>query len=291
MKNLTRCAAAATAALLLTVVFVSAQERREQDKAKPAQPNTQRQPDNRTPQQPAQPFHGQGAQNQGDRQLSACLISDNEGEVVLAKFALQKSQNAKVKEFAEQMSHDHGEFLKKLSQFAPLSTASHESGATAPEARRDSIGTTAAEDRSTENRPANAPQRPQNNRDADPQSRPNQAQAPGTRPNPPTAVAGQVDLVRIKQEIGRQCVETMKKELGEKKGAEFDKCYMGMQVGAHLHMADTLKVVKNYASPQLRTVLEDGEKTAAEHLDHAKHLLKDLEGDKRTERTAAKEDE
>lgn len=315
MKSLTQCAAAATVALL-SVVFVSAQERREQDKPKSTQPNTQRTP---TDKQPTAPFHGQTGQNQGDRQLAACLISDNEGEVALAKFALQKSQNPDVKEFAEQMIQAHGECLKKLSQFAPNLTISHGTDASVPENRRDRSATT--EDRSTtEDRPANATQRTKDDpqakpdrdakpstkqdRDANPPAKPDRDansttkpnQAPGTRGNQTTTVVtqeptGHVDLIRVKQEIGRLCVETMKKELGEKKGADFDKCFMGMQVGGHLHMADTLKVMKNYASPQLRSVLEEGEKTTAEHLAHAKQIMKSLEGEKRSERTAAKEDE
>ncbi len=311
MKNLTQCAAAATVALL-SVVFVSAQERREQDKLKSTPPATQRQPDNRVPQQPGAPFHGQAGQNQGDRQLAACLISDNEGEVALAKFALQKSENSEVKEFSEQMIQAHGEFLKKLSQFAPNATTASQDPSTL-EIRRDRTVI-------TEDRPANSTQRTKDDpqakpdrdakpttnqdRDAIPQAKPDRDansttkpnQAPGTRVNQSTTVVtqevtGQVDLIRVKQEIGRLCVETVKKELGAKQGADFDKCFMGMQVGGHLHMADTLKVMKNYASPQLRSVLEEGAKTTAEHLAHAKQIMKSLEGEKRTERTAAKEDE
>lgn len=256
MKNLTRCAVAAASALLLSVVFLSAQERRDPDKPKAVQPQPT-QP-NRT--QPTQPFHGQAGQNQGDHQLAACLISDNEGEVAIAKFVHQKTQNADVKEFADQMIKDHNEFLKKLSRFAPLSTAIQESDSS----------TTAKEDRSATEKPTTA--------------------TPRTQPVAGQDATGRVDLVRIKQEIGRQCVETAKKELGEKKGADLDKCFMGMQVGVHLHMADALKVIKNYSSQQLRSVLEEGEQTVDEHLDHARKILKDLEG-KRSERTAAKEDE
>jgi len=316
MKKLTQCAVATTAALLLSVVFVSAQERREQDKPKPTQPSSQRTPsDNRVPQPVTQPFHGQAGQSNGDQQLAACLISDNEGEVALAKFALQKSQNAEVKDFAEQMIQAHGECLKKLSQFAPNSKASQGSDPSAVEIRRDRSAT-------TEDRPANSAQRTKDDsqtksdrdakpstkpdrednsqakpdREANPSTKPNQTPAPATRGNQTTTVVnqeamGHVDLIRVKQEIGQLCVETMKKELGEKTGEDFDKCFMGMQVGGHLHMADTLKVMKKYASPQLRSVLEEGETTTAEHLAHAKQIMKSLEGEKRTEKTAAKENE
>lgn len=288
MKSLTQCAAAATVALL-SVVFVSAQDRREQDKPKATQPGAQRQPDNRVPAS-AQPIHGAGQhQGQGDRQIAACLMVDDEGEIALAKFALQKSENPEVKEFAEMMIQAHGECLQKLSKFAPNSTTvSHGSDASNPQ-NREKDRTVTTEDRAvTENRPANAAQKTPTNPQTNPNAKPTQAQPAGTRDQ---VAVGQLDYVRIKQEIGRKNVETLKKELGERKGADFDKCYIGQQIGAHLHLADTVAVVKNYASPQLRTVLEEGEQTVGEHLAHAKQLMKKLEGEKPSERTASKGDE
>lgn len=296
MNKFFRCGTALTVTLLAIVTCVSAQERRDQDKNKPAQPNTQR------PQQPAQPVPGQPAAQQmgqpGDRQLAACLISDNEGEIAIAKFAVEKSQKAEVKEFAQQMVKDHGEFLSKLQRFVPgTSTTRPESDDAVNPHRRDEQrrpGTTespnknrdaqdrAAQDRPAENR-ANAPQQS----DTNPKAAPSKG---GIVANPPFHGAQGIDLIRIKQEIGRECVATLKKELSAKSSEEFDECYVGQQIGAHLHMVDTLKVMKKYASPELRTVLEEGEKTAAEHLDHAKSLMKDLEGKSKVKRTAANPD-
>ena len=49
-----------------------------------------------------------------DSQLAACLISDNEGEVTLGELAQQKAKGKEVREFAEEMTEDHGALLKQL---------------------------------------------------------------------------------------------------------------------------------------------------------------------------------
>jgi predicted outer membrane protein len=86
-----------------------------------------------------------------------------------------------------------------------------------------------------------------------------------------------LDFVAIHQQIGQQCLESAKREFNEKQGDEFDKCYIGQQIGAHMHMLDTLKVVRQHASPQFAQVLAQGEQTTQKHLDHLKHIMKELE--------------
>ncbi len=282
MKNLTWRATAATSAALAAAVFVSAQDNPVQNPKNPqqnqnTQQNVQRpQPNTRV----NQPVLGQN-QNQGDSQLAACLIVDNEGEIAIAKFVASKSQNSDVKEFAETMVTEHEAFLKKLSQFSATSSTPRDP-ATHSQTNRDNPNTTTNPNANRDNPAAN-----NQNVNRDPNAAPNTNPNTAIRTNTTAAVAhGGLDHIRIKQEIGRACVETMKKELGDKKGAKFDECYVGSQIGMHLHMADTLKVLKNYASPQLRAVLEEGEKTTAEHLDHARTLMKDLEKDSRKELTS-----
>jgi hypothetical protein len=72
-------------------------------------------------------------------------------------------------------------------------------------------------------------------------------------------------------------LETALRELKQKEGTEFDKCFMGFQVGAHLKMADTLEVFKKYASPELQSLLSEGETMTKEHLVKAKSLLRGAE--------------
>lgn len=51
-----------------------------------------------------------------DRQLAACLLTKNKGEVELGKFASERAKDRDVKEFAEQMVKDHSRVVDKLEQ-------------------------------------------------------------------------------------------------------------------------------------------------------------------------------
>jgi uncharacterized Rossmann fold enzyme len=44
-----------------------------------------------------------------------------------------------------------------------------------------------------------------------------------------------------------------------------------------MHMLDTLKVFKNYASPQLQQAIAQATDVTQKHLDHAKHIIHELE--------------
>ena len=92
----------------------------------------------------------------------------------------------------------------------------------------------------------------------------------------PAATFG-LDPLRLKSEIARQCLTMTEQELREKQGADFDKGYMGCQIGGHVHMIASLTVAKNYASPQLRPVLEQAIGTAQHHLDEAKSIMGKLD--------------
>ncbi len=88
-----------------------------------------------------------------------------------------------------------------------------------------------------------------------------------------------MNFVALKREIGKQCLESTRKELGSKEGKEFDKCYIGMAIVKHMGAIDTMKVFKNHASPQFAQSLDEGIRTATTHLEHAKEIAKQLEGD------------
>ncbi len=299
MKSLTWCATAATSTVLAAAVFVSAQDA-PKNAAQQNQPQTNPQNVQRQPQQP-QPNTRTATtqvganQNQADGQLAACLVIDNEGEVAVSKFAASKSENSDVKEFAEMLAKDHQAFIGKLNKFAATtgsSTQINRETTTTTTIPRDNNATTSRDNTTTPKRDSTAGNTNTTNRDPNAATANRDPNLPATRETTTHTTAfrgtGELDHLRIKREIGQLCVETMKKELSDKKGTDFDKCYIGSQIGAHLHMADTLKVLKNYASPELRTVLEEGEKTTTAHLDHARTLMKDLEKDNRKEVTSAK---
>jgi putative membrane protein len=66
-----------------------------------------------------------------ERQLAACLLTKNKGEVELGKYASDHAKNSEVKEFAEQMVKDHSKVVEKLEQIV---------GSQEPNDRRSQIG-------------------------------------------------------------------------------------------------------------------------------------------------------
>jgi predicted outer membrane protein len=123
------------------------------------------------------------------------------------------------------------------------------------------------------------------NRGGQPTVRQGQGAAAAAR----SAVQG-LDIVAVKQQLGEECRKSALHELGQKNGAEFDKCYMGMQIGMHMQMLDALKVFSRYASPELDRLIEEGQDTTQEHLERAKHIMASLEGKRdRSSRSARRE--
>jgi putative membrane protein len=141
-----------------------------------------------------------------DRQLAACLLTKNKGEVELGKYAAERAKDRDVKEFAEQMVKDHSSVAEQLEQLV---------GSQPPNDRRSQIA----------------------------------------------------------REIDEECLASLKKELGNKSDKEFDVAYIGSQIGGHLEMAATLKVVSEHASGQLSQIVNDARPTVDKHLQHAKRLM------------------
>lgn len=194
-----------------------------------------------------------GSRRSADGELAACLIVDNEGEVAMGQMALQRAQNDDVKKFAQEMVEAHTQMIDKLKKFAgqggAVNELSNATGAAQPDQANAINNQTAAS--ATQTRPA-AGREVQNN-------------------------DGQLDHVALKRELGALCKQTLEREFAQKSADEFDHCYMGQQIGAHLHAIDAMRVAQNHGSDQLRQVLDDGIRTAEKHLQHAKELEKRLD--------------
>jgi hypothetical protein len=100
---------------------------------------------------------------------------------------------------------------------------------------------------------------------------------------PPAATEGitgtsgaSLDHMALIQELGRECFESARKELEQKQGAEFDHCYVGMAIGAHMKLNDQMTVFARHASGDLKNTITEGQRTVRTHLDHAKELAKKL---------------
>ncbi|HEY2883050.1 MAG TPA: DUF4142 domain-containing protein [Pirellulales bacterium] len=182
-----------------------------------------------------------------DSQLASCLIVANEGEIALGKLAESRAKDKDVKQFAEQMVKDHTDFMQQLEKFA------------GPHA-----GSSTASTAATTGRP--------NNNSAIP--------TPGATDRPVAGATTQpmgsqeLNFVQLKQQIGQKLLEMQKKDLEEKEGSQFDKCYIGGQIGAHMEVLATLEVVRNHASPEFVALLDKGIETTKTHLDHAQKIAK-----------------
>ena len=103
--------------------------------------------------------------------------------------------------------------------------------------------------------------------------------------------AEQAPELALAKAIKQQCLQLTQQEMAGKQGVEFDKCYIGQQIGAHVGMLAQLRGSKSFANPQLQAVIAEGEQMATKHLEEAKKIMAELEGAKSqpartTQRTA-----
>lgn len=253
-------------ALLASAAVVQAQQAQPRTQPGQAQPG-------RAVQQPAQPGQavrpvapggGQQARGQMDAVLAACLIIGNHGEVQAAQFAREKAHSEDVKTFATMMIQDHGAFVNQLRELSPQAAA---------------MVNLQAGQRDDQRQPEAQPER----------------RAAGQPAQPGAAAAGgsfAQQMIQLKQEVGQQCLASLKKKLGEKEGADFDKAYIGTQWVMHMQMIDEMKVFKEHASPQLAEAINEGIQTAQDHMMHTERLMQKLyEGGPRTARRPADQPE
>lgn len=189
---------------------------------------------------------------EADYFLAQWLIIENENEVELSRIAVSRAQSPEVKQFAQKMVDDHTAFVQKLKQ---LDKGNADHGVS----RGDQTGTERSGEKAGQGNTGN------DTKAAEASSR----------------IGGQFDHMGLIRDLGRKCRESHTKILNEKQGAEFDRCFMVMATGAHVHAVDTLEVFKNHASPALRPTLEEGLRTVQAHLQQAKDLCKKAEMEKK----------
>lgn len=194
--------------------------------------------------------YGEHAYN--DQQLAAWLLVDNRGEIALAQLAQEKTSNSDVREFAQHLIDDHSKMVEQLERFAGT--------------RRRSRG---GDNRATTNRRGSS-----------------EEFASGGQ----ARSAGGLNFVRIKQQLGQQCLASSKQELEQKDDKEFDECFLGLQIAKHMEMIDTLKVFSHYASENLDQIIEEAEDASQEHLERAKDLIKDVTSGSHHKATASSRD-
>ncbi|MGD9722992.1 MAG: DUF4142 domain-containing protein [Pirellulales bacterium] len=254
---------AAIAAVMLAAVAVA------QERPRAAEPAQGQAPRRVTANRPTDE-----AASPNDQTIAECLALGNQEEIALANLAAQHSQNPQVKQFAEMLAKDHRQFLQQLQQFGGQRVAfSLEPGANnaADEANR------------TNREPA---ERAENRREA------REEAADARRENPPAdrtagqgkvtqhrtglTANGELDFLAVKQQMAQNCVQHAQRAWSEKQGQDADMCYVGGQVVMHGQMLSAQEVLRQYASPELQRVIDEGISTTRSHMAHAEKLAKEL---------------
>lgn len=230
----------------------------------------------------AQPQRDAAQTENLDAHFAACLILSNQNEIASARLAEQRTKSPEVKKFAQAMEKDHEKFIAALEEVA--GNPFHDrrtTSASSSETRRDARTEDSANDRSA------ADDADRTGRQAAPAARTG-VRKNGTGKGPAAASTPATDIhLQIKQEIADECLASTQRELSSKEGREFDACYIGIQLAAHMLMIDELKVLERHASAALKPVLRQGLETAQEHLSQAKQIMKDIEN-RETASTTAK---
>lgn len=254
MKVRTIVAAASTSLFFATVAA-----------AQPAQPQPRPAQPPRVQVQIGQPTQpGQRVQRHPmmttDQKLATCLAISNQEEIAIAQFAQDKAQNNDVKSFAQTLAQDHRNFLNKLKKWAPEAArdgyldegnrnVNRTSGQSAVQQVKDEI---------TEAKPATVGQ-----------------EVAADEVNPDQI--GHLDITQLHRELAEECIRHAKMEMNQKEGKEFDRCFVGHQIGKHAEMKVKLIVFERHATGDLKQVIADGIEVTERHKRRAEELLKQLE--------------
>jgi len=220
---------------------------------------------------------GEGQKSEVEKYFANCLLKNNQAEIEISQFAAQQSQNPKVKQFAEELVKDHQKVVQKLQPIASGNAGAHSAGSASLDASADSDANRLATDT------ARTPGSSETN-----------TAAPGTETR---SGAGTTDrdtaesltashgaangndalmqVAQIEEKINDRCKQALREELQQKSGAEFDACYLGAQVGGHMHMLAALEVIPQESQGQLKQIAEEAKPTVQKHLDKAKELMKE----------------
>lgn len=80
----------------------------------------------------------------------------------------------------------------------------------------------------------------------------------------------------IERKAGQQCQQMVRAKLEEKPEGEFDQCYVGAQIGAHIHLLAALEVIGQQTTGDLQQVAQEAQPIVESHLQHAEQLAKQL---------------
>lgn len=206
--------------------------------------------------------------------LANCLLGQNQAEVQLSELGKEKSENAEVKQFAQQMIKDHQKLIEQLQPLAGMQTGTNPANPAAASGTTNGAGAAPASTTTGQPLP------PSSTAAAGTTGTPGATETASTTndPNNPAAAGGALhQLMQIEKQIDERCLQMAKDELQQKSGAEFDKCFVGYAIGAHNHALAALEVIGQQGPGQLAQVAQAAQPTVKQHLENAQQLMKQLE--------------
>lgn len=201
-----------------------------------------------------------------DHAIAACLVLGNKEEIELAQFAKEHAESDEVKKFADQMIKEHKQAIEKLQQAIPAVASINLEGS-----GQEGQYSSSQHQQSGQNSQLN------------PTTQGNQF---NNQSSSQAAMAGggsSHQMIELQRRVAAECLKLTKQKLGEKNGAEFDRCYIGQQMGAHVGMLAKLRGSQQSATGQLKQVLQESEQVVQKHLEHAEEIAKSLEKEWRQE--------
>jgi len=224
--------------------------------------------------------------------LAACLLGQNKAEVELSQIALQKSENAEVKQFAQKMITDHQKMIDQLQPLAMMQGGANRGASSILGGNSESQGRS----ETTEGRTSDTTALPGSSGASQtiPPSSTSAVVSPATATAETATAAGggnaMHELMQVERQINERCLQMAKDELQQKSGAEFDKCYVGNAIGMHTHALAALEVIGKQTQGTLAQVAQQAQPNVQQHFDQAKQLMKQLEGQSSATGTQAQRD-
>lgn len=85
-----------------------------------------------------------------------------------------------------------------------------------------------------------------------------------------------VDFLELQQEIATQCLKDTQEYLGQKKGADFDRCFVALQIAKHAGMKSTLTVLQRHTTGKVQGVIKESLAMNTQHMQGAVELMEQL---------------
>lgn len=251
----------------------------------------------------AAPMHADAMNQKLQGHIANSLLLGNQEEIALCEFALDRTENPKVKAVIQKMMEEHTQFVAELKKFTPKGAMFEFHGR---HKANGGAGVPAAANPRYNVAPANPPQTNV------PQTTVPQANVPQTAPPPaagqptipPAAGQGQPAtgiqapppqanlavksrsfshaLFELEHDAVQESLAMTQETLDTHKGIDFDKAFLGQQLVAHIGMLAKLKAAEKKASGDFQALIRKGQENAKMHKHHIEQAMAELAGTTRT---------